>query len=505
MMLLRDPGSRFRQCYWNFLPMTSSTTQPSTSLAAHAFFGSTTVQDSIDRITAELREAQAGLTAARPPQSERKEAYQDYLDRVAAVKGKPPLFPYVGTGLGNGPLVELADGSVKWDMIGGIGVHMFGHSDPDLIATAIRAAMSDTVMQGNLQFNHDSTEFAELLLEEVGRTSEIKHAFLSNSGAMVNESALKICFQKNAPASRVIAFSHCFMGRSTTMAQIGDSAAGRVGIPLNALVDYMPFYDPENHAYSIEYAQWHLDQYIKRYPGQYACFVMELVQGEGGFNQAPPEFFKPLMKMCRDNGIAVWIDEIQTFGRTESMFHFEQLGLGEYIDVVTIGKMSQVCACLFTEEYAPKPGLLSGTFIGSTIGLNVGRRILERLRDGGYYGKDGRIAGLQKAFRSRAKALVDKHPEWFPTVPHPLHGHYEKTPPFGGVGGMMRLTPFAGEKTKINTLIHTLFEEGVICFSCGHGPYHLRFLAPFGVMQPEQFDSVFEILERGLARVAKES
>jgi len=43
---------------------------------------------------------------------------------------------------------------------------MFGHSDPDLVATALRAAMSDTVMQGNLQFNHDSTEFAELLLDE---------------------------------------------------------------------------------------------------------------------------------------------------------------------------------------------------------------------------------------------------------------------------------------------------------------------------------------------------
>ena len=39
---------------------------------------------------------------------------------------------------------------------------------------------------------------------------------------MANESALKVCFQKNAPASRVLAFEHCFMGRSTTMAQLGN-------------------------------------------------------------------------------------------------------------------------------------------------------------------------------------------------------------------------------------------------------------------------------------------
>ena len=56
---------------------------------------------------------------------------------------------------------------------------------------------------------------------------------------MANESALKVCQQKTNGAPRVIAFQDCFMGRSTTMAQIGDSAAGRVGIPLNAQVDYM--------------------------------------------------------------------------------------------------------------------------------------------------------------------------------------------------------------------------------------------------------------------------
>ncbi len=483
--------------------MTSTTAQP-TPTAAATFAENPLVDGAIERIIAELRTAQSTLTGAKPAAAELASTYQDYLDRVANVKGKPALYPYVGSGMGNGPLVELADGSVKWDMIIGIGVHAFGHSDPDLIATAIRAATRDTVMQGNLQFNHDSTEFGELLLAEAGRTSNLKHLFLTNSGAMANESALKICFQKNAPASRVLAFQHCFMGRSTTMAQIGDSAGGRVGLPLNTLVDYMPFYDPKNAQRSIDYAVWHLQQYINRYPGQHACFAMELVQGEGGFNSAPREFFEPMMKLCRENNIAVWIDEIQTFGRTESMFHFEQMGLGEYVDVVTIGKMSQVCACLYTEQYAPKPGLLSGTFVGSTIGLNVGKRLLERLRDGGYYGPDGKIAKLQRAYREHAAALVKKHPEWFPSAPLELGGELAGDELYGGVGGMMRMTPFGGNKAMITRALSVMFEQGVIAFFCGHGPFHLRFLAPIGVMKPEQFGEVFEIVERSFEIVASE-
>lgn len=476
------------------------------SLGVGGLLSTPLVEQSIQTIVQELVRAQGSITAARPASLERRESYLAWLKRQGAVKGRPPLFPYVGSGLGNGPLVQLLDGSVKWDMINGIGVHMFGHSDPDMVATALRAALSDTVMQGNLQFNADSVEIGELLIREatVGTPESGRgwQAFLTNAGAMANESALKVCFQKKPGAARVIAFADCFMGRSTTMAQIGDSAAGRQGMPLNVLVDYMPFYDPEAGERSIAYALWHLKSYLERYPGQHACFVMELIQGEGGFNVAPKEFLEPLMKLAREHGIPIWIDEVQTFGRTTEMYYSKAIGLMEYADVITIGKMSQVCACLFREDHAPKPGLLSGTFVGSTSALQVGRRALERLRDGGFYGPAGRNAKLQEAFRTRASALVKRHPEWFPPVPHPLLGPRKNFEFFCGVGGMMRLTPFGGDKARVMNLLNVLFEEGVIAFYCGHGPYHLRFLPPVGVMQPEQFDPVFEILERALARCA---
>ena len=474
------------------------TTDTTDIITAKDLADSPPVAAAIDAIVGELRRAQSSITAARPPDPDLAAVFRDFLERQAVTKGRPPYFSYIGSGLGNGPLVRLRDGSVKWDMINGIGVHMFGHSDPDLVATALRAALGDTVMQGNLQFNPSAIEAAEFLLSEAGRTSALRHCFLINSGALANESALKICLQKNAPADRVLAFNHCFAGRTTTMVQIGDSAAGRMGIPVTMPVDYIPFFDPDAPDASTREALDRLDGFLARYPGRHACFVMELVQGEGGFNLAPREFFVALMERCSTNGIGVWIDEIQTFGRTHEMFYFEQIGLGEYLDVVTVGKLSQVCACLYTEDYNPQPGLLSATFVGSTVALQVGRRMLSRLRDGGYYGADGRIAQLQAAFRRHMQALVDRRPELFPPIRRP--DGTESTSFYGGVGGMMRFTPFGGVKEKILVALHALFADGVVAFYCGHDPYHIRFLPAVGVMEPAHFEEVFPIVEKALKK-----
>ncbi len=472
------------------------------------------VDRAIDQLVEAVESAGRDFTGARPASSDRKATYEEWLKRQGEVKGRPPLYPYVGSGLGNGPLVELLDGSVKWDMINGIGVHMFGHSDPGMVRACIRSALSDTVMQGNLQFNADCVEFGEVLIEGLvgGRnrvtggapvppSSEKWYAFITNTGAVANESGLKVCQQKRGGAPRVIAFADCFMGRTSAMAQIGDSAAGRQGMALNVQVDYMPFWDPEAGSRSTEYALWHLKSYLDRYPDQHCCFVMELVQGEGGFNIAPREFLEPLMKMCKERGVPVWVDEVQTFGRTTEMYYTNVLGLREYVDVITVGKMSQACACLFRESIAPKAGLLSGTFVGSTSSLQVGKAALETLRDGGYYGPQGKIAKLQDAFRAHAAALVSPHRDWFPAPKRAMGGTMEMFEPFTGIGGMMRLTPFGGDKAKVMKLLNVMFEEGVIAFYCGHGPYHLRFLPPVGVMKPEQFGEVFEIVERSMANV----
>ena len=471
-----------------------------------AMLSSDAVDHGVKALVDHVVNASAHITDIRGPIDGVGESYDALLARATATKGRPLMFPFIGSGLGNGALVELGDGSVKWDMITGIGVHFFGHSHPTLIEANLRASLEDTTKHGNLQSNFEAFRFAEILIEQAQKHSDLKHCFLTTSGAMANESALKICYQKHYPASRVIAFKHCFMGRSVTMAQIGDSAAGRDGIPLSTQVDYMPFWNDDavekvgGKKNFIDHACWRLQQLIDRYPRLHACFIFEMVQGEGGFNVAPREYLLELIKICKANSIAVWDDEIQSFGRGQRMFAYEHFELGEFVDVFCVGKMTQGCAVLSTDAYNPRPGLNSGTFTGTSTDFAAGVKTLEMLRDGDYYdtvpgANDGRIAKHHAEFRRHAEALMAKHSDWFPPVPF-------GGPNPGGIGGMMRLTPFGGDKAKVAAACKACYEEGVLLLWCGHGPYHVRMLPPLGVFKMEDWGRVFEAIERAFARVA---
>ncbi len=483
------------------------------------------VRTIVDRV----RAASSRITDVRPALPGRAESYEALMGRAADVRGRPLLYPFIGSGVGNGALVELADGSVKWDMICGIGVHFFGHSDPGMVEAAAAASIGDTVKHGNLLSGFEPYRWGETLVAEARRASRLRHAYVATSGAMANENALKVCFQKKyldllhaaarnpgakpeallaqaTPTMRAIAFEDCFMGRSMTMAHVGDNHQGREGLPNGVHVDYMPFWNPREAAELgpgaqgkkkfIDLAVTRLERLVHRYPGGHACFIFELVQGEGGFNVGDRDYFLALIEVCKANGIAVWDDEIQTFGRLPRMFAYEHFDLGEHVDVLCVGKMTMACATLWTEAFNPKTALLSGTFTGEGVSFAVGQRVIERLRDGGYYGDTGSIARHVARFQEQARALMARRPLWFPPVPELGPGTEELV---GGLGGMMRLTPFGGAKDRIMAACKSCFKEGVIVFYCGHGPYHLRMLPPLGVMDERDWPRVFECLERGLA------
>ena len=55
-----------------------------------------------------------------------------------------------------------------------------------------------------------------------------------------------------------------------------------------------------------------------------AAFIIEPVQGEGGFTVAPPEFMSALKKICDEHGILLIADEVQSgFARTGKFFAME--------------------------------------------------------------------------------------------------------------------------------------------------------------------------------------
>lgn len=429
-----------------------------------------------------VRAYQENPTSVRPPQKELIQSYQETLEAFHTIRGGKLYFPYLGSGWGHGPLVELLDGSIKYDMISGIGPHFWGHSYPPLIEAAIDAALSDTIMQGHLQQNQDAFLLSQLLVQASG----LDHCFLSSSGAMANENALKLAFHKKFPANRILAFDKCFMGRTLALAQITDKPAYREGLPLTLPVDYVPFFHHEDPEASTKHSLSVLRHHLSRYPHQHAAMCFELIQGEAGFNMGTPDYYRALMDVLKEHEVPIFIDEIQSFGRTPQLFAYQYFHLENYVDVVSIGKLSQICATLFRSHMKPKPGLLSQTFTGSTCALQTSYWIIQHLLSSNFFGPEGKLVRLHNRFEEHFKRIEAK---W----PGSIRGPY-------GIGAMVIFTPFDGEMQRVARFVQELFQAGIISFVAGSHPTRVRFLIPAGVMSLEDVDSVMLILENVLSR-----
>lgn len=406
-------------------------------------------------------------------------------------RGRELFFPFLASGLGNGPFVELEDGSVKYDMITGIGIHFFGHSHPELIKESLLGAASD-IYQGNLQPGHEAPTLLRALLSRVEKTTRLRHGWITTCGTMANEIALKIIRQKKFPASKIVAFEHCFSGRSTAMQEITDNAKYREGQPTYGEALYIPFYQPGlGLEASVRATLTALESHVARHPGRIAALMIEPVQGEGGFNHAPREYYAAVLDAARKAGLAIWLDEIQSFGRTGELFAFQTFALDEYVDVVTAAKMLHASVVLFSEDYNPRPGLVAGTFSGTSSSLRVARRIVELL-DEGYLGPNGRIAALSRRFSENLEKLATG-------TCRGLVGERR------ALGGMIAFEPFGGTLPEVKATLMALFDLGVVAFYCGHGPYLVRLLPPFGVMTERQVDEVCGLIEKALLKTGGRS
>ena len=207
---------------------------------------------------------------------------------------------------------------------------------------------------------------------------------------------------------------------------------------------------------------------------------MELMQGDGGLFLASPQFLIPLLDFCKSKDITIWFDEIQTFARSGEFFAFEKLGLGSYVDVCTIGKAFQMSATLWTKEYNPKPGLISGTFASSSASFYSALCLLNQLAP--LMGKKGQIEKIYTSWRSRLKTLEKEG----------LLSHIE------GWGLMLGISPFKTQAQAVQQLLQKLFQKGLICFHCGQGDKkRLRFLMP-AVTKEAHLDQAVAILREAL-------
>ncbi|MEM8912927.1 MAG: aminotransferase class III-fold pyridoxal phosphate-dependent enzyme, partial [Planctomycetota bacterium] len=370
-------------------------------LQADAFRSDPRIAQAKQLIAEALRDHSGSLDDVKSSDSSRSAAYEDLIGSYTAARGGPPIWPYFASGIGNGPFVELADGSVKLDFIGGIGVHGCGHSDPRIIDSAIDAALEDTVMQGNLQQNIPSVRMLAKLIELASQSgAPIVHGLLSTSGAMANENALKLAFHARQPADRILAFDNAFAGRSIALAAITDRPAYRDGVPLAIDVDYLPFLDPHQPERSTRWAVDELTRLLARHPNRYAAFWAEPIAGEGGYYGGSHEFFEQLCVPLRTAGVPIIFDEVQSFSRTTRPFAFQHYGLDAFADIVTVGKITQACATLYRREFHPSAPILSQTFTGGTAAIATGLSTLDALHHAGCFGTDGANAARHEYFVS---------------------------------------------------------------------------------------------------------
>lgn len=433
----------------------------------------------------------------RPADPAKVDAAKKKIENLGKLRGRGLIYPMIPSGRGSGPYVELEDGSVKMDMICGIGVHLFGHGHPSLLWEGVKAGLKATTMQGTLMPGEEYRRMLELLIKHGAgeerlppeAKSKISAGWLSTCGTMANELALKILRQKKYPAFKVITFKNAFAGRSTAMQELTDEPKYREGQPTFDQFRHMDFYDAGKSVdENIKATCAAIDGFLAKEPGAFAGVEFELVQGEGGgFRSAPREWWRGWLAHARAKGLGIWFDEIQTFGRTGEMFAFQRFGLGEFVDLVTCAKPMQAGAVLWTPEYQPKPGLIAGTFGGGTVSLALGIKIMEMLESGGYFGENGRIRRfeefVQKDWEARRARIGQKY----------------NLGPMRATGGMIAMPILDGKAETIKKFLDLYFERGVIGFSAGRDPVLLRLLPPMGVVTEEHWLEAMEILEKTLA------
>jgi 4-aminobutyrate aminotransferase-like enzyme len=454
---------------------------------AHALLSSPKFKAAKAELLKTIQEACAKTRAVKPGHSspETRDAYAKAIQDYSRDRGRDLYFPFLGSGLGSGPFIEMLDGSVKYDMITGIGINFFGHANPDYMSEMIDG-LSQDVMQGNLEPGKEMAELVRLMISKVGPGCRLNHGWLMCSGTMANEVALKMIRQKKSPATKILAFEDAFHGRSTAMQELTDNPGYRQGQPVYGEVEYLSFYNQGMSLdQNVQRTLKQLKEHTTRYPGKFAALLIEPVQGEGGFNYAPREWYVRLFEEAKKAGLAIWCDEVQTFGRTGELFAFQKFGFAEHVDVCTVGKLLQSCMVLYTDEFNPKPGLVAGTFAGSTAAIRTARRTLEMLCDGGMLGKDGKIQKLSDRFAHNLRALS-------------AGSCKGKIGEVRAVGGLIAFQPFEGAMDQIKPTLMKLFETGVVAFYCGHGPYLIRMLPPLPVMTEADVDAVCKLIEQAM-------
>jgi 4-aminobutyrate aminotransferase/(S)-3-amino-2-methylpropionate transaminase len=361
------------------------------------------------------------------------------------------------------------------DFAGGIAVLNTGHLHPKVKA-AVQAQLenfSHTCIQVTPYESY--VRLAERLNAIAPVRGPAKTVFLT-TGAEAVENAVKIA-RAHTGRPGVIAFSGAFHGRTLLgMALTGKVVPYKVGFgPMPADIYHLPFpiaYHGKEVAQTLDAIETLFKSDID--PNRIAAFIIEPVQGEGGFYQAQPELMQGLRAIADKYGILLIADEVQTgFARTGKMFAMEHTGVKA--DLVTMAKslaggfpLSAVSGTASIMD-SPHPGGLGGTYGGSPLGCAAANAVLDVIEEEDLCTRANELGEL----------LVRRIKEMQAT--NSLTGIIGDIRQVGGMVAMELVSGGDADKPDpdlTRALVARAADKGLVLLSCGVRGNVIRFLAP---------------------------
>lgn len=312
---------------------------------------------------------------------------------------------YVVPSYGRSPLVVVrGKGSWVWDDRGrryldffpGYAVSGLGHCHPRVVA-AVRKQAGTLLHLPNIYYIPLPARLAELIVERAFPGK----CFFCNSGAEANEAAMKLARRAGSATGRygIITMQESFHGRTiATVTATGQGKYQRGFGPLLPGITHVPFGDIAA---------------LSRAVTDTTCAVMlEPIQGEGGINVAPPEYFAAVRELCDARGLLLIMDEVQTgMGRTGRYFAYQHYGIVP--DVMTLAKTLgggvAIGAMLAASKYADllQPGTHASTFGGNPLACAAGVAVFEAIEKEGLL---KRARQMGNYLRTRLVRLAERCP-----------------------------------------------------------------------------------------------
>ncbi|MEU9100529.1 adenosylmethionine--8-amino-7-oxononanoate transaminase [Streptomyces sp. NPDC048361] len=298
---------------------------------------------------------------------------------------------------------ELIDGMASWWSA----VHGYNHPVLNEAARAQLDRMSH-VMFGGLT-HEPAVRLAARLVEIT--PGPLQHVFLSDSGSVSVEVAVKMCLQYwrsvgQPRKQRLMTWRGGYHGDTWQPMSVCDPEGGMHEL-WQGLLPRQLFVGAPPAEFDESYAR-ELRETIALHADELAAVIVEpVVQGAGGMRFHSPQYLRVLREACDEHGVLLVLDEIASgFGRTGELFAADHAVVSP--DVMCVGKALtggylSMAATLCTSRVAD--GISSGevpvlahgpTFMGNPLAASVALASIDLLLGQDWRGEVKRIeAGLR--------------------------------------------------------------------------------------------------------------